>query len=80
MTDVCRVGDNTLDKKTVLIVFVPGVMGSRLHFTDIGEFWNPNSKWDMMHWLRVSYERCADDLQQAMKTLITRILFGSEDP
>ena len=61
MTDVCRVGDNTLDKKTVPIVFVPGVMGSRLHFTDIGEFWNPDSKWDMMHWLRVSYERCADE-------------------
>jgi pimeloyl-ACP methyl ester carboxylesterase len=61
MTDVCRVGDNTLDKKTVPIVFVPGVMGSRLHFTDIGEFWNPDSSWDMMHWLRVSYERCADE-------------------
>lgn len=61
MTDVCRVGDNVLDSKTVPIVFVPGVMGSRLHFTDIDEYWNPDSNWHMLHWLRVSYETCATE-------------------
>ena len=29
MTDVCRVGDNVLDKKTVPIVFVPGVISQK---------------------------------------------------
>lgn len=48
--------------KTVPIVFVPGVMGSHLHFTDTDKFWNPDSNGNMMLRLCVSYERCADKL------------------
>lgn len=70
MTDVCRVGDNVLDKKTVPIVFVPGVMGSRLHFTNIDEYWNPDSKWHMFHWLRVSYETCATEMHFEMPAVV----------
>lgn len=55
---VARVGDNTLDAATIPIVFVPGVMGSRLQFTSIGQAWDPDSKWAMSHWLRISAERC----------------------
>ncbi|MFO7564003.1 MAG: alpha/beta hydrolase [Enhygromyxa sp.] len=55
---VCRIGDNTLDTATIPIVFVPGVMGSRLEFTDIGQAWDPDSNWAMVHWVRISAERC----------------------
>jgi pimeloyl-ACP methyl ester carboxylesterase len=54
---VCRVGDNTLDTATIPVVFVPGVMGSRLHFTSIDQSWDPDSDWAMWHWLRISAER-----------------------
>ena len=70
MTDVCRVGANVLDKKTVPIVFVPGVMGSRLHFTNIDQYWNPDSNWHMMHWLRVSYETCATEMHFEMPAVV----------
>jgi pimeloyl-ACP methyl ester carboxylesterase len=59
---VARVGDNTLDTATIPIVFVPGVMGSRLHFTAIDESWDPDSDWAMFHWLRISAERSRQEL------------------
>jgi pimeloyl-ACP methyl ester carboxylesterase len=58
---VARVGDNTLDTATIPIVFVPGVMGSRLHFTSIDESWDPDSNWAMIHWVRISAERCRQE-------------------
>ncbi|MFV8754806.1 lipase/acyltransferase domain-containing protein [Nannocystaceae bacterium ST9] len=54
---VCRVDDNTLDTGKIPIVFVPGVMGSRLHFPEIGQSWDPDSTWAMIHWVRISAER-----------------------
>lgn len=81
MIDACRAGNNTVDKKTVPIVFVPGVMGSRLHFTDIGEYWNPDSKWDMVHWLRVSYERVANEIDfEAPAEVMTNKVHGALAP
>jgi pimeloyl-ACP methyl ester carboxylesterase len=55
---VARNGDNTLDTATIPIVFVPGVMGSRLQFTTLGQAWDPDSNWSMIHWVRISAERC----------------------
>jgi peptidoglycan hydrolase-like protein with peptidoglycan-binding domain len=81
MTDVCRVGDNVVDKKTIPIVFVPGVMGSRLHFTDIDQYWNPDSNWDMWHWLRVSYETCANEFHfDAPADVMTNKISGALQP
>jgi len=54
---VTRRGDNTHLRWNVPIIFVPGVMGTRLHFTNIDERWNPDSRWDMLHWLRISAQR-----------------------
>jgi hypothetical protein len=57
MTDICRQGDNTLDSRIVPIIFAPGVMGSRLHFPTVDEYWDPDSSWRMLHWVRISAER-----------------------
>jgi pimeloyl-ACP methyl ester carboxylesterase len=54
---VCRVGDNTLDTGTIPLIVVPGVMGSRLHFTADGEYWDPDSVWRMSHWLTTGAEK-----------------------
>jgi len=54
---VCRIDDNTLETGKIPIVFVPGVMGSRIHFPDIGQSWDPDSTWAMIHWVRISAER-----------------------
>ncbi len=54
---ICRIDGNTLDTGKIPIVFVPGVMGSRLHFTAIDEYWDPDSTWRMSHWLTISAER-----------------------
>lgn len=51
MSDICREGTNVLDRKTVPIIFVPGVLGTRLHFTASDQHWDPDSKWRMSHWL-----------------------------
>lgn len=53
---ICRVDDNTIDTGTIPIIFVPGVMGSRLHFTVQDQYWDPDSNWRMSHWLWVSAE------------------------
>ncbi len=55
--NVRRDGDNVLRTRVVPIVFVPGVMGSRLRFPTLDERWNPDSSWDMWHWLRIGAER-----------------------
>ncbi len=54
---VSRKGDNTYLRWNVPIIFVPGVMGSRLEFPAANERWNPDNNWDMLHWIRISAER-----------------------
>jgi hypothetical protein len=39
---VARQADNTLDTGTIPIIFAPGIMGSRLHFTAINRYWDPD--------------------------------------
>lgn len=58
---ICRLGDNTLDTGTIPLIFVPGVMGSRLHFTADEEYWDPDSKWRMLHWLTTGAERVREE-------------------
>lgn len=67
---VCRVGDNTLETGTIPIVFVPGVMGSRLEFTALGQQWDPNSNWAMSHWLRSSAETSRRELALTTEAVI----------
>jgi hypothetical protein len=53
MADVCKQGGNSLNSTKVLIAFVPGVMGSRLHLTAGGD-WDPDDqRWTgaMSRWL-----------------------------
>jgi hypothetical protein len=59
---VVRQGDNTLDTGTIPIVFVPGVMGSRLHFTTLGVYWDPDRLIRRMpRWLTSSADRVRRD-------------------
>jgi hypothetical protein len=51
---VRRVGDNTLRTLTVPVVFVPGVMGSRLQLG--GEKWDPDSNTNMIGWAMTGAE------------------------
>jgi pimeloyl-ACP methyl ester carboxylesterase len=50
-------------KKPIPIIFVPGVMGSRLHFTDIDQAWDPDSNWAMIHWLRIGTDRARTEFR-----------------
>jgi pimeloyl-ACP methyl ester carboxylesterase len=54
---IARVCDNTIDTGTIPIIFSPGIMGTRLHFTSISEYWDPDSKWRMSHWLTTGTEK-----------------------
>lgn len=58
---VCRMDDNVLDTGTVPIIFVPGVMGSRLTIAG-GRAWDPDSNWNMIGWARED----ANDAWQAL--------------
>ncbi len=51
---IARVESNTINRIQIPIIFVPGVMGSRLHFTAINQHWDPDSNWRMLHWVRIS--------------------------
>jgi pimeloyl-ACP methyl ester carboxylesterase len=51
--------ENTIDRKVVPIVFLPGVMGSRLKLTAHNNYWDPDSKLRMVWWLRASAEDAA---------------------
>jgi pimeloyl-ACP methyl ester carboxylesterase len=62
---VCRVGDNTLDTGTIPLIVVPGVMGSRLHFTADDEYWDPDSYWRMSHWLTTGAEKVREEFTHA---------------
>jgi pimeloyl-ACP methyl ester carboxylesterase len=55
--------ENTLDRgRATPIVFVPGVMGSRLRFAAHNESWDPDSTMNMLGWARKSAERAAQVL------------------
>ena len=43
------------------IVFLPGVMGSRLYFPDSNKFWDPDSTWRMLRWAPLWPVRSDDD-------------------
>jgi len=61
---VRRVGDNTLRTLTVPVVFVPGVMGSRLELGDVR--WDPDSPMHMLrHWVVASAETTRRQLSLA---------------
>ncbi|CAG0996692.1 hypothetical protein PHYC_02608 [Phycisphaerales bacterium] len=50
--NVCREGDNTLAGKRVALVFVPGVMGTRIQFPQDDDKWDPDSNLNMYGWSR----------------------------
>lgn len=58
MTNICRMQENCLDSRTVPVVFVPGVMGTRLHFTESNKHWDPDNEagmgWD---WIVTTADR-----------------------
>ncbi len=54
MAEICRQGANTLDSRIVPIIFVPGVMGSRLHFPTVDQYWDPDSNWRSCHCGRIA--------------------------
>lgn len=62
MAEVCKQGDNTLSTRKVPIIFVPGVMGSRLHFPSVNEDWDTDSTWAMLHWVRISAETARQEM------------------
>jgi hypothetical protein len=43
------------------IVFLPGVMGSRLYFPNADRFWDPDSQWRMLRWAPIRFVRSDDD-------------------
>lgn len=63
---ICRAKDNTISSVKVPLVFVPGVMGSRLKFkagSSTGQCWDPDSKsWRMLHWVRIGADRARKSL------------------
>ncbi|MDX2150486.1 MAG: hypothetical protein SFV54_07115 [Bryobacteraceae bacterium] len=60
--NVCISDANTCNVVTVPLIFVPGVMGSRLHFTSIDQYWDPDSTWRMSHWLTTNVDTCASEM------------------
>ena len=76
MAEVCRQGANTLNTRKVPIIFVPGVMGSRLYFPLVDQYWDPDSKWRMLHWVTAS----ADDGRQEMHwTMPAQVVAENKD-
>jgi hypothetical protein len=57
-----RIAPNTLNTRRIPIIFIPGVMGSRLHFTNIDQYWDPDSNYNMSHWLRILAAREMNEL------------------
>jgi hypothetical protein len=62
MALVVKQGSNILSTRKVPIIFVPGVMGSRLHFPNVNEDWDPDSSWAMFHWVRISAEKARQEM------------------
>lgn len=51
---VCREGSNRLDGQRVAMVFVPGVMGTRIQFPEADDAWDPDNSLNMVGWSRES--------------------------
>ena len=68
---------NAPPRRKIPIIFVPGVMGSRLDFTTIGEQWDPDSLWRMWHWLRTDAERSRVELRFNAPA---RVMTDMDDP
>lgn len=49
-TTVCRQGPNRISGHRVAIIFVPGVMGSRINLTQDNDKWDPDSSRNMLGW------------------------------
>jgi pimeloyl-ACP methyl ester carboxylesterase len=64
-------------KKKIPIIFVPGVMGSRLNFTNIDQQWDPDAKWKMWHWIRIGAERARTELRVSEPA---RVMTDIDDP
>jgi hypothetical protein len=47
---------NTVNMNVVPIVFVPGIMGSRLHLTETDSYWDPDSTSRMLHWVFADWD------------------------
>ena len=68
MPELCRQGDNTCNTRKVPIIFVPGVMGTRLKFSRkkkkvaVTYYWDPDSKRKMAVWALMSAEAMRDAL------------------
>jgi pimeloyl-ACP methyl ester carboxylesterase len=48
------------------IVFLPGVMGSRLYFPASDRYWDPDSTWRMLRWAPIPLLRSDDDNRKEM--------------
>ncbi|HLT40774.1 MAG TPA: hypothetical protein VK034_31070, partial [Enhygromyxa sp.] len=75
---ICRVGDNTLDTGTIPLIVVPGVMGSRLHFTDDDVYWDPDSYGSMLHWLRTGAEKVREEFTHTAKVMTEHKKWSAE--
>lgn len=52
----------TAATRNIPIILLPGIMGSRLFFPDIGQFWDPDSKLAMSYWAFRGCDRVRQDL------------------
>lgn len=47
---ICRQGDNRISGMKIPIIFVPGIMGSRVNIPSMSDKWDPDSKRNMLGW------------------------------
>jgi pimeloyl-ACP methyl ester carboxylesterase len=55
-------GNDTINSRIVPIVFVPGVMGTRLDISGAASDWDPDDKSEMSGWLTSSRRSCVKDV------------------
>src|SRR4051812_3738271 len=73
MLKVCKEGEGTLAAEKVPIIFVPGVMGTRLHFPKVNEDWDPDDWKKMWHWVRIGPERERQELHYLQKAEVMTV-------
>ena len=61
---VARNEKNTYNDYVTPIIFVPGVMGSRLEFKSKNR-WDPDAAWEMKHWLWASADKQREEMRCA---------------
>jgi hypothetical protein len=62
------------------IVFLPGVMGSRLRFPNSGRFWDPDSKFRMLEWVPVPLFNTPDKLARLIHRDEPALVIDDESP